>query len=137
MKSEIFIYTGTALIFIMSSLNEVRELHRFLRPQTSEDNISIFPAPPEKHSVAFITYAAGHALRNNHRARFDREDANYKHFGKAFSPAFGLMTLKKHTPEICELLTSFLHDRHDFVMRRAKTHYRRMRPFVIYHDAKN
>lgn len=137
MKSEIFIYTGTASIFIMSFLKEVRELYRFLTRQTSEGNISILLVPPEEHSAAFIAYAAGHALRNSHRARFDRKDANYKQFGKAFSPAFGLKILKKHTPEICELLTSFLHDSHDFVMRRAKKHYRRMRPFVIYHDATN
>ncbi|MGX9257782.1 phosphatase PAP2 family protein [Pantoea ananatis] len=34
-----------------------------------------------------------------------------------------------------ELLSSFLHDSHDYVMRRTKTHYRRVRPFLIYHDA--
>ncbi|OWY74532.1 phosphatase PAP2 family protein [Pantoea sp. AMG 501] len=138
MNSKKFFYSGTAFMLIFSSVTAAKDLNGFLTAQMSPDSLAILPPPPEENSAVFSAdkslYESGRALRNTERARLAREDADYKNFGHAFSPAFGMAISKKSTPEIYQLLTSVLQDSHDYAMRSAKNHYKRVRPFVIYSD---
>lgn len=111
----------------------------FLTEQTSPDSLAILPPPPAEDSVAFLAdkarYESGRVLRNNDRVRLASEDASYKNFGQAFSAAYGMEISEKHTPVLYQLLTQVLQDSHDYAMRSAKEHYKRVRPYVIYKNA--
>lgn len=111
----------------------------FLNLLTAPDSLAILPPPPAEDSVVFLTdktrYEAGRVLRKTERMAMAIEDAYYKHFGHAFSAAFGKEITENHTPVLYQLLTRLLQDSHDYAMRGAKEHYRRVRPFVIYKDA--
>ncbi len=110
----------------------------FLNGQTAPDSLAILPPPPAEDSVAFqadkAQYETGHVLRDPERVEQARQDADYRNFGHAFSAAFGMEISATHTPVLYQLLTEVLQDSHDYAMKAAKNHYKRVRPFVVYKD---
>lgn len=110
----------------------------FLNEHTAPDSLAILPPPPAENTVLFLDdkaqYEIGHVLQDSDRMAVAAKDAEYHQFGLAFSEAFGTEISEKHTPLLWQLLTNVLHDSHDYAMRAAKDHYKRVRPFVVYKD---
>lgn len=114
------------------------ETEGFLTHEIAPDSLAILPPPPVEDSVTFLAdqsrYLSGRVLRNEKRWSQASEDADYKNFGEAFSNAFGAEISQKHSPQLYLLLSKVLEDSHDYAMRGAKDHYKRVRPFVLYKD---
>jgi len=124
--------------FSYSSVLVAAEKKGFLTPETSPNSLKILPVPPSEGSIAFLNdqadYEIGHTLKDNHREAQAVSDADYKNISGAFSEAFGEKISQEKTPALYSLLQHVLQDSHDFAMREAKNHYKRVRPFVIYKD---
>lgn len=132
------------LIFITSGLTFIPAAHAlkaegFLTKQTAPDSLAILPPPPAENTVTFqadkALYESGHVLRNPARIELANRDAHYENVGQVFSEAFGMEISASHTPVLYQLLNKVLQDSHDYAVRDAKEHYKRVRPFVIYKDA--
>lgn len=110
----------------------------FLNAQTSPDSTAVLPAPPAEDTVAFqadkARYETGRVLRDADRVARARQDADYANVGQAFSESFGLEISPTHTPALYQLLQGVLQDSHDYAVRSAKNHYKRVRPFVVYKE---
>jgi len=139
MKLKTFLWTCIVGGILFTSSAYALKAEGFLTRQTSPDSLAILPPPPTEDSVAFqadkARYETGRVLRNSDRVELASEDAEYKNFGHAFSEAYGMEISESHTPALYQLLTQVLQDSHDYAMRGAKQHYKRVRPFVIYKDA--
>ncbi|CAI1508830.1 acid phosphatase [Serratia ficaria] len=139
MKLKTLFLSCIAGSLIFTSSAHALKNEGFLSRQAAPDSLAILPPPPPEDSVAFLAdkvrYESGHVLRNPQRVKLAAEDAHYTHFGRAFSAAFGMEISEKNTPELYQLLSRVLQDSHDYAMRRAKDHYKRVRPFVIYKNA--
>lgn len=135
---SLFLTCIAGSMMVTSSANALKP-EGFLSHQATPDSLAILPPPPQEDSVVFLAdkvrYESGHVLRNPDRMKLAAEDAHYTHFGRAFSEAFGMEISEKHTPVLYRLLTRLLQDSHDYAMRDAKEHYKRVRPFVIYKNA--
>ncbi|MBF4180411.1 acid phosphatase [Lelliottia nimipressuralis] len=131
-------FTIIASSLVCSSALLAAENSGFLSPESSPNSLEILPAPPLEGSVAFLNdkanYDIGHTLKNEERLAQAVSDANYKNLTEAFSKAFGETISEQNTPALYSLLQNVLQDSHDFAMRAAKDHYKRVRPFVIYKD---
>lgn len=108
----------------------------FLTTDTAPDSLQILPPPPPENSIAFLNDKAGFemggALRAPDRQALAVSDADYKNITAAFSSAFGKEISKENTPVLYGLLQRVLQDSHDSAVRKAKNHYMRVRPFVVY-----
>ena len=139
MKLQALLLTVATTGVMFSYPSNALKAPGFLTAQSSPDSLAILPPPPAEDSVAFLAdkarYESGRVLRNDDRVRLASEDADYKNFGEAFSAAYGMDISEKHTPVLYQLLAQVLQDSHDYAMRSAKEHYKRVRPFVIYKDA--
>lgn len=111
----------------------------FLTPKTSPDSLAILPPPPTEGSSSFqadkARYEFSRKEYSTDRVRLAREDADYKNMSRAFSDAYGMEISETHTPVLYQLLMQLLQDSHDYGMRSAKEHYKRVRPFVIYQES--
>ncbi|MEQ4958854.1 acid phosphatase [Enterobacter hormaechei] len=138
MNIKILLVSGFINFFLFTSSVEAVKIDGFLTEQTAPDSAAILPPPPDEDSVAFqadkARYESGRILRNPARTKLAAEDAHYKHFGQAFSSAFGMEISENHTPELYHLISKVLQDSHDYAMRGAKERYKRLRPFVFYKD---
>nr|WP_195761705.1 phosphatase PAP2 family protein [Pantoea sp. 201603H] len=137
-KAIVTVMVACGLLYVPTAVNALQS-SGFLTAETAPDSLAILPPPPAENSVTFQSdkaqYEAGHVLRNVARTELASKDADYKNFGQAFSAAFGMEISESHTPVLYHLLSEVLQDSHDFAMRGAKDHYKRVRPFVIYKDS--
>lgn len=128
-----------AVSVIFSSYAYAFKTKGFLTPQETPDSLAILPPPPSEDTMAFQAdkayYNMGRVLRNDKRTALARKDANYTNFGQTFSDAYGIDISEKTTPLLYNLISRVLQDSHDYAMRGAKNHYKRLRPFVIFKDS--
>lgn len=108
----------------------------FLNSDTAPDSLQILPPPPSENSIEFLNdkagFEMGRVLRNTDRQVLAASDADYNNITDAFSNAFGEKISMKDTPALYSLLKRVLQDSHDSAVSKAKKHYMRVRPFVVY-----
>ncbi|WP_273831177.1 acid phosphatase [Serratia bockelmannii] len=134
----IFIGLVTAGIMFSTYANAFK-VTGFLTQQETPDSLEILPPPPSENTVTFQSdkaqYEMGRILHDDNRKLLASKDADYKNFNLAFSEAFGMEISESRTPVLYNLIMRVLQDSHDYAMRKAKNHYKRVRPYVIFKDS--
>jgi len=110
----------------------------FLTLQTAPDSLALLPPPPQPKSARFeadiAAYKAGLELRKTERGELARSDAKQtpEEIGKSFSSALGIEISPQNTPITYNLMWRMVGDLGDEAVDRAKAHYKRIRPFMMF-----
>jgi acid phosphatase (class A) len=113
--------------------------HGFLTDQQLPDSLKLLPPPPARNSEIFrndiAEYKAGRRVQHTDPARWDLAAldavATTENLDKVFSAAAGVTINPANTPITFDLLTKVIHDAGK-ATDKAKKHYMRKRPFMVY-----
>lgn len=104
------------------------------------DSELFLPAPPDSLSAQFAydrqMYEWGKSQRDTPRGARAIEDANLTEgwLDRDFSEAFGYALTPANAPQIYKLINNMKEDAGDLATRKAKNHYMRPRPFMVFNE---
>lgn len=106
----------------------------------SVDSLYYLPPPPKEGDAAFendkAAYRNGFKMKGSPRWKQAAEDADLHQANQArvWSEALGVKIGEATTPETWKMLGELLVVGADYASNRAKQHYMRTRPFVVFHN---
>lgn len=112
----------------------------YLEMEDVADSQVLLPAKPDTLSARFAydreQYEWGKSLRETERGRQAVIDADLSDgwIDRSFSEAFGMPITKDNLPEIYGLISTMKDDAGDLSTRGAKEYYKRVRPYVYFHE---
>jgi len=112
----------------------------FLTKDTAPDSLALLPEPPREGSAEFAADVAAHkaalALRNTPRGQQAITDAdlNPRNIGRQFRDAFGIELSPQLTPITYNLVFRLITTLGGAGVNKAKEHYRRERPFMVFNE---
>lgn len=137
-KRNLFFTCFSAIV--LSSFSQDMKVDTFLDLNDVASSLMLLPPPPQPGSILFLydeaRYKWGKSQRETPRGDQAVADACVEGDGvpNAFSEAFGIKISESTTPEIYKLILRMREDAGDLATREAKEYYKRVRPFVFYHE---
>ncbi len=114
--------------------------HPYLTTDSLPNSVAYLPAPPDSSSLFFVTdwarYTEGLALRDTERGAQAKADADCSdvYMAKYYSSAMGIEMTDSLTPALFKLI-SRVASTSSRATDKAKKHYMRRRPFMVFNTA--